>query len=197
MDDTLERIVTDGYSSPAQVVSRQETQLSPWVRLIAKDIRFEPAQAPQLYHNLLQNDYLAILARTISGLFPIVRQYRPAVEAYTWELPAATVEPGELPADCCRRELREEAGVDAIDLTYLGSSYPDTGRLGQLVHTFFVQASNPVPNFVPEPGMVVEYVSGRQLVELVRRGIFRHQLHLGALVLAMFSLSEFSSWMEQ
>ena len=33
---------------------------------------------------------------TPDGEFPIVRQYRPAIEAFSWELPAGLVDPGEI-----------------------------------------------------------------------------------------------------
>ena len=39
-----------------------------------------------------------------------MRQYRPALEAFTWELPAGLVDPGEDPPRGCRRELLEETG---------------------------------------------------------------------------------------
>ena len=48
-----------------------------------------------------------------SGKIPIVRQYRPALEGIRWELPAGLVEPGEDPAESCRRELLEETGLTA------------------------------------------------------------------------------------
>ena len=38
------------------------------------------------------------------------RQYRHAVREYLLEIPAGTLEPGELPLDCARRELQEETG---------------------------------------------------------------------------------------
>ena len=41
------------------------------------------------------------------------RQYRHAVKAYLLEIPAGTMEPGELPPDCARRELEEETGYVA------------------------------------------------------------------------------------
>ena len=34
------------------------------------------------------------------------RQYRHAVQAYLLEIPAGTMEPGELPLDCAGRELK-------------------------------------------------------------------------------------------
>ena len=67
----------------------------------------------ELYHAVGQQDYIAIVAMTPDGKIPIVRQYRPAVEGFTWELPAGMLEQGEDAADCCRRELLEETGLKA------------------------------------------------------------------------------------
>ena len=47
------------------------------------------------------------------------RQYRHAVKAYLLEIPAGTMEPGELPIDCARRELEEETGYVAAEFVEL------------------------------------------------------------------------------
>jgi ADP-ribose pyrophosphatase len=47
------------------------------------------------------------------------RQYRHAVKAYLLEIPAGTMEPGELPLDCARRELEEETGYVAEEFVEL------------------------------------------------------------------------------
>lgn len=171
-------------SSKPEVLSRTETQLSPWVRLVAKEIQFSAGRQPETYHSLAQADYISIFAITAGGLIPIVRQYRPAVEAFTYELPAGLVEPDENPEQTCRRELREEAGLDAESVVPLGTYYADTGRHENLVHVFFVKASDPNPNFVPEEGLSVEFVSSDVLKDYIRQGVFKHQLHLGVLAVA-------------
>ena len=43
----------------------------------------------------------------------MVRQYRHAVKDYLLEIPAGTMELGELPLNCARRELEEETGYVA------------------------------------------------------------------------------------
>jgi ADP-ribose pyrophosphatase len=43
----------------------------------------------------------------------LIRQYRHAIQAHIWELPAGTLEPGESPLACARRELTEETGFSA------------------------------------------------------------------------------------
>ena len=49
-----------------------------------------------------------------------VRQYRHAAEEVLLELPAGMVEPGELLLDCARRELLEETGLTAGELSLVG-----------------------------------------------------------------------------
>lgn len=168
----------------ARVLSRHATSVSPWVTVVRKEIEFAPGQPPEVYHCLAQADYVAILAVTPDGRVPIVRQFRPAVESYTWELPAGLLDAGEEPEAACRRELREETGLAARSVAYVGAFYADTGRLENPLHAFFVRASEPDPAFVEEPNLTVAFVTMEALRDLIRRGAFRHQLHLGVLATA-------------
>lgn len=168
---------------PAEIVGRNEVRVSPWVRLVEKQVRFAPGEPVHSYHCIAQADYVAIVARTPSGLFPIVRQFRPAVESYTWELPAGLLEQGEDPEQCCRRELLEEVGLIARSVSYLGTSYPDTGRLANRQHVYFVEASEPDPGFVPEPGIETAFLPLPQLKLRIRSQQFIHQLHVASLYL--------------
>ena len=167
-----------------RILLRTERSLSKWVRIVSKEVDFAQGRPTEVYHCLAQADYVAILARTRSDLIPIVRQYRPAVEAYTWELPAGLVEQGENPEAACCRELKEETGLDAESVAYLGSYYADTGRLENRLHAFIVQTSDPDLEFVPEPGIAVRFVSKDKLRDYILAGKFRHQLHLALLTLA-------------
>lgn len=168
----------------ARIIARRETSLSPWVRLVENTVEREPAASHEVFHSLAQADYVTVLARTRSGLIPIVSQFRPAVGCLTWELPGGLLEPDEDPETCCRRELREEVGVDATVVRSLGQFFPDTGRLENRAHVFAAETTDPDPAFVPEPGMNVAYVTPAELRERVRDGSFAHLLHIGALALA-------------
>jgi ADP-ribose diphosphatase len=166
-----------------KIVSRRLTRVSPWMSIIERGVEFTAGAAPELYHAVSQQDYLAIVARTPDGRIPIVRQYRPAVEAFTWELPAGLVEPGEEASAACARELREETGLAARKVHALGAYAPCTARLSNRVHSFFVEAEAAAGR-PPEPGIEVRLVTPAELARLIRTGDFVLQLHLGALLLA-------------
>jgi ADP-ribose pyrophosphatase len=167
-----------------KVRSRQTVTVSPWVDIIAREIEFSPGAAPEIYHAVNQQDYLAIVARTPTGHFPIVRQYRPALESFTWELPAGLAEPNEDLADGCRRELLEETGYPTRAIHALGTAAPCSGRLSNRIHSFFLETAERIPDFVPEPGLTVQLVTTSELVGMIKSGEFVSQLHLGALLLA-------------
>ena len=166
-----------------KIRSRQIQPVSPWVELVAREVEFSPGQI-ELYHSVKQQDYLAIVALTPGGEFPIVRQYRPALESFTWELPAGLVEPGEDIAEGCRRELREETGYSTRAIYPLGVAAPCSGRLSNRIHSFFVETGERDAGFVAEPGMSVKLVTAAELVAMIKSGDFVSQLHIGSLLLA-------------
>src|SRR4051812_25879470 len=95
----------------ARISGRTETRLSPWVRVVAKEVEVDPGVPPEVYHCLALADYVTIVARLPDGRIPIVRQFRAAVEQETWEFPAGLLEPGERAEEACGRELLEETGA--------------------------------------------------------------------------------------
>src|SRR3954454_1510029 len=167
-----------------RVLSRQTIKISPWVDIVAREVEFAPGAAPEVYHAIVQQDYLAIVARTPSGHFPLVRQYRPALESFTWELPAGLAEPNEDHAEGCRRELLEETGYPTRAIHPLGTASPCCGRFSNRSHSFFIETGERIADFVPEAGIEVRLVTAAELVDMIKSGEFVSQLHFGALLLA-------------
>jgi 8-oxo-dGTP pyrophosphatase MutT (NUDIX family) len=149
-----------------------------------REVEFSPGAPVEIYHSVAQADYIAVVALTPGGKVPIVRQFRPALEAFSWELPAGLVDPGEKPLDCARRELEEETGLTARRIHSLGETFPCTGRLSNRIHSFFVRTGSRMARFEPESGITVKLVSPAELARLIRSGNFSSQLHIGALLLA-------------
>jgi ADP-ribose pyrophosphatase len=167
-----------------RIRARHTRTLSPWVSIVAREVEFTRGAPSEIYHAVEQADYISIVALTPAGKIPIVRQYRPALETFSWELPAGLVDAGEDPAEGCKRELLEETGLPARAIHRLGQNSPCTGRLSNRVHSFFVDTGNPVAGFAPEPGITVKLVSPAEIVRMIRSGEFVAQLHVGALLLA-------------
>jgi ADP-ribose pyrophosphatase len=167
-----------------KIRARRTTKISPWMELVARDVEFSPGQSVETYHAVGQADYLAIVARIPDGRIPLVRQYRPAVEAFTWELPAGLVDAGEPPIESAKRELLEETGYTTRSIHPLGSAAACTGRLNNRIHSFFAETGERVADFEPEPGLTVKLVTPAELLHLITSGEFAQQLHLGALMLA-------------
>jgi len=164
------------------VTARQVVYSNRWVTLVRKDIQFD--DRTEDYYALQQPDYIAIVAITPSGRIPLVRQYRPAVERYTLELPAGTLEPGESPLECCQRELQEEVGLTAVHIRLVGSYIPDTGRLGNRQHVFHVETNEPAADFVQEPGIEVRFHTPQELQKMIENAQFDHLLHVSAVYLS-------------
>lgn len=57
----------------------------------------------------------------------LIKQFRPVINKYIYELPAGTLAKGESPLSCARREIIEETGYRAKKFTRLGLIYPVPG----------------------------------------------------------------------
>jgi ADP-ribose pyrophosphatase len=166
-----------------KILNRSTTRVSPWMEIIAREVQFSEGAAPEIYHAVAQADYIAIVALTPEGQIPIVRQYRPALERFTWELPAGMVDKGESPEACCARELKEETGFTATRIFPLGAYAPCTARLSNRIHCFFVEADEEGPP--SETGIDLRMVTTGELAGMILAGEFVLQLHIGALLLAV------------
>jgi len=66
----------------------------------------------------------------------LVRQYRYVIDRWIWELPAGSVNPGELPDEAARRECYEEVGRLPQRVERLGELYPSPGFCDEVMIFF-------------------------------------------------------------
>lgn len=85
----------------------------------------------------------AIVAIDVQGRVVLIRQYRHAAAGYLWEIPAGTLDAGESPATCARRELQEEAGVSADCLTELGFIFTAPGFCNERIWLYLAEGLHP------------------------------------------------------
>jgi ADP-ribose pyrophosphatase len=167
-------------SQPKSPVRTDVVFSTPWLDLLAKtmDAGDEP------YYSLRLSDYVAILAVTADQRVLCVRQYRPAVERYTLELPSGLIDPGESPGETALRELLEETGYQAGTVEVLGPMLPDTGRLGNRIWACVADGLQRVDGREPEAGLEVVSFPVPELLSAIVDGRFDHALHVAVILMA-------------
>ena len=93
------------------------------------------------------------------GRLLLIRQFRPAIQGYIYEIPAGRLEVGETPASCVERELAEEVGYHPEHLEALGYVYSSVGFCNEQIYLFIAtdlqqtQTAHEVDEFI-EPVVV-------------------------------------------
>lgn len=83
---------------------------------------------------------LPILA---DGRIVMIRNRRIAVGRTLLELPAGTLDPGESPLRCARRELEEETGYAAARMKRMVSFFSSPGISSEMMHVFLATGLRP------------------------------------------------------
>ena len=81
----------------------------------------------------------AILPVDAEGNATLVRQLRYAFGREILEIPAGKLEPGEDPKTAAVRELEEECGLVAGEITDLGCIYPSVGYDDEVIYLFLAR----------------------------------------------------------
>lgn len=74
----------------------------------------------------------------------LLEQYRYVTGGWMWELPAGKHEPGDAPEVTAKKELQEEAGVDASRWYFLGDVYSSPGIFTETIHLYLAQGLSDV-----------------------------------------------------
>ena len=82
---------------------------------------------------------VAIVPILDDGRVILIRQYRYAPNMMLLEIPAGTMEQGELPIQCAARELKEETGYEAEKLEYFMSCYMAPGYSDEIIRFFLAR----------------------------------------------------------
>ena len=113
----------------------------------------------------------AVLPITADNEVILLKQFRYATGDSIYEIPAGKIEPNEAPAQCAHRELMEEAGVKANQLTPMGWIWTTPGFTDEKIHLFAAQDLEPVPQKLEEDEIVsVHKLALRDALRKAQRG---------------------------
>jgi len=102
-----------------------------------ESVRFVGRDGREIVREMVRHPGAVVVVPIFAdGRVGLIRNRRFTVGRSLWELPAGTLEAGEPPAECARRELQEETGYDAGSIEPLGRFYTTPGMTDELMHAF-------------------------------------------------------------
>ncbi len=115
----------------------------------------------------------------------LIRQYRPVIKSYIWELPAGTLSKGEPLLKCAKREMIEEIGYIAGDWKRIGYIYPAPGYATEKIFIFTARRLKKVEAKIQEDEIIKQRVfSKRDIIRLLKSAGFNDAKTISALTLA-------------
>ncbi|HKK26360.1 MAG TPA: NUDIX hydrolase [Gracilimonas sp.] len=106
-----------------------------------------------------------------NGDIMMLRQFRYPMGQIFWEVPAGKIDAGEAQEETARRELKEEAGVSAENLSYVGHFYPGIGYSDEVIHIYVAWNLKSVPQEVDDDEFVTRHELGfKEAVRMVHSG---------------------------
>jgi ADP-ribose pyrophosphatase len=116
-------------------------------------------------------------------------QYRHAVGEYMLEIPAGTMEPGELPLDCAKRELEEETGFRAMRMIELGPVHILPAYSDEIIYVYIARGLIPAcQNLDKDEILEVVHYPFEQTLRMITNGRITDALAVLSLQKAWFYL---------
>jgi ADP-ribose pyrophosphatase len=120
----------------------------------------------------------------------LIQQYRHPLRHRDWEIPAGLLDiPGEDPLEAAKRELAEEADLEASDWQPLVSVWSSPGSNSEIVHIYLARGVRTLPEQfdreAEEADIRAEWVALPDAVDAVMEG----RMHNGILVAGILAAS--------
>ncbi len=132
------------HGEPWAAVRERTVYDNPWLTMAEYDT-VAPTGKPALYGVVrFKNLSLAILPLHADGTVTLVGQHRFAIPGYSWELPEGGGPLDVDPLESARRELREEAGLEAAEWRQVLKFQLSNSITDEVGHGFLATGLTPV-----------------------------------------------------
>ncbi len=134
---------------------------------------------------------VTILPLNQDGNILFVKQYRVGSESILLELPAGTLNPGEDPLECAKREIQEETGMGASEFITLGDIFLAPGYATEHMYLYFARSLFPSNAEGDEDEFIqVESIPAKLAYEMAASNQIHDSKTLAAMLLARSYLAE-------
>jgi len=136
------------------------------------------------YYIIHAPDGVIVLAVTTQDEIVLIRQFRPALQKWTLEMPSGGIDAGETPEQAAIRELYEETGYRADNVTALVDGFIYLNRSDARTYAFFADGVVKDTDFQSKENIEVLAVSSARYKEMMQRGEIDQFSSLALLALA-------------
>lgn len=145
---------------------------NPWIR-VREDQVIHPNGKPGIF-GIVESQKIAsgVLALTENDELYLVGQYRYALNAYSWEIVEGGIERNEEPVEGIKRELREEAGLEASHWEFMTGPIHLSNCVSDEYALIFIARGLTQVESNPDDGekLQVKKVPFSEAVQMVLRG---------------------------
>lgn len=133
----------------------------------------------------------AIVPLKEDGKVVMIHQYRHPVRDFLLEIPAGTIEPGESPLDCARRELTEETGLKAKEFIKLTDVHIIPAYSDERIHVYLARKFTSAKQRLDQDEIleVVEYPIG-EVLDMINDGVATDALTILSIQMAWIYLQK-------
>ena len=171
----------DGVGRSITTLSSREVYRNPWLRVREDEIL--RSDGKRGFYGVVDKDDCAIILPIDHGRVWLVEQFRYTIQERALELPQGGWEMQvENPEELARGELKEELGLEAKEMTYLGTLWIAYGFANQKQHVFLATGLTPTDK-EPDPeehDLVARSVPVEEFEEMMLSGVIRDNCTLSA-----------------
>ncbi len=153
-------------------LSTREIYRNRWLRLREDQIRRSNGEAG--IYSVVEKDDCAIIVPLDHGRIWLVEQFRYTIQERALELPQGGWEMEvENPEELARGELKEEMGLNAAEMTYLGAAWIAYGFTRQKQHVFLATGLTPTDSEpdAEEHDLIIRTVSVEEFEQMMLSGV--------------------------
>lgn len=161
----------DHKLEPWKTLDQKVVLDTPWFKIRHEHL-LTPTGAKAEFYIHSNNDAVLCFCVDDQERVLIERQYRPAIERVSIDYPAGRIESDDASTQAAiRRELREEVGFTATDLTRLAIIDKDPGWSSARVHIFLARGQvDQAPQPDATEGIVASFVPRAEILKLISDG---------------------------
>ncbi len=171
--------------NPWQTLSKETKYENPWIKVVENKV-LNPAGNPGIYGVVhFKNIAVAVIPLDEENNTWIVGQYRYTLNSYEWEVPEGGCPAGTSPLETAKRELHEEAGLEAEHYELILEMQLSNSVTDEISYTYLARGLKFI-GLKPEEDEVlhVRKLPFAEVVEMVRRGEIRDALSVASILRA-------------